>query len=436
MEERKKRRKRKTSKKTILIVIIAAVAVIGVVVGVIMNGADNGTITVSFAKVERRTVVQTVSATGKIQPETKVKVAPEVSGEIVDLLIKEGDTVTKGKLLARINPSIIETQLEQQKAYVDAAKQDVASIRVQMDNSLVELNRIKELYNKKVASKQDLDNSQAAYDAYIANYNATKARYNSAVASLKEIQVQAHKTTIFAPIDGIVTSLLVEKGERVVGTNMMSGTEMLTVSDLNVINAEVDVDENDIVLVKLGDTASIEIDAIPNKVFKGVVIEVGHSASTESGNSSVSAATGQTTTFSVKIRLLDTEARLRPGMSCSVEIFTAKHKDVLTVPLMAVTSRDQQTDTVKDEGPGSIHKEEKTKTEANKTQPKTIVFVKDGNKAKSKEVKIGISDMGYIEILAGLKEGETIISGPYQAVSKLLSDNAKIKEEKVLQRKK
>jgi HlyD family secretion protein len=296
---------------------------------------------------------------------------------------------------------------------------------VQVNNLEIELNRAKELYSKNVISKQELDTAQASYDGTFANYNAQLAQLESSEASLKQIQTEARKTTIFAPIDGIVTSLLVEKGERVVGTNMMSGTEMMTVSDLTIMNAEVDVDENDIVLVKIGDTANIEIDAIPDKIFKGVVIEVGHSASNNTGMN----ATNQTTTFGVKIRLIDVKGELRPGMSCNVEIETTTRTNVLSVPLQAVTSREGelQADTLSDSDEDIIDDVSKEKKSFGTKTPKTIIFVKDGDKAKQKEVKIGISNIGYIEIISGLLEGEEVITGSYQAVSKLLADGSKIK---------
>jgi HlyD family secretion protein len=423
---------KRSNKKAIIISACAVVAII-IIVATLFSKQDDKPIEVTFGKVERRTIIQTVSATGKIQPETKVKISPEVSGEIVNIAVKEGDTVKKGALLAKINPAIIETQLEQYRAMVSAAREDVASVKVQLNNLDVELKRAKELYSKDVISKQELDKAQSTFDATEANYKATLARANSTEANLKQIQTEAYKTTIFAPIDGIVTSLLVEKGERVVGTNMMSGTEMMTVSDLSIMNAEVDVDENDIVLVKIGDTADIEIDAIPNKTFKGIVIEVGHSASQ---SSAASASLSQTTTFSVKIRLLNTEGNLRPGMSCNVEIQTSRRNNVLAVPLQSVTSRDND---LKSDVIESLSEEDfkvrKEKVVLDNKTPKTIIFVKNGNKAMLKEIEIGISNIGYIEVLSGLKEGEAIISGSYQAVSKLLADGSKIKAAGVIPKK-
>ena len=426
--------KKQRSNKKAIIITIAAVGVIAMIIAAMFSNKSDKPIEVSFGKVERRTIIQTVSATGKIQPETKVKISPEVSGEIVQLNVKEGDAVGKGHLLAKINPAIIETQLEQYRAMRNAAKESVVSIKVQLDNSEIELNRAKELYSKNVISKQELDKAQSNYDVTNANYNGQLAQLENAIATLKQIETEARKTTIFAPIDGIVTSLLVEKGERVVGTNMMSGTEMMTVSDLGVMNAEVDVDENDIVLVKIGDTANIEIDAVPNKVFKGIVIEVGHSAANNTGMS----ATNQTTTFGVKIRLIDATFDLRPGMSCNVEIETKICNNVLAVPLQSVTTREVELKSdiiATDDENEKLENTHKEKPSFGNKTPKTIIFVKDGDKAKQKEIEIGISNIGYIEIISGLEEGEVVVTGSYQAVSKLLSDGSKIKEEVIVAKK-
>lgn len=424
-----KNNNQKRSNKTAIIVSIAALVVIGIVIAVLISDAGDKPITVTISKIERRTIVQIVSATGTIQPETQVKISPEVSGEIVELPVQEGNFVAKRTLLAKINPAVLESQLAQSKAMVNATKEDVNATKVQLDNLEVELRRTKDLYEKNFVSKQEMDKAQASFDAANANYQGAKARLVSSEASCRQIQEEFQKTTIYAPIDGVITSLLVEKNERVVGTNMMTGTEMMTVSDLNVMNAMVDVDENDIVLVNIGDTADVEIDALPDKIYKGVVVEVGHSASVTSAN----VATNQTTTFTVKVRLLDKEVKLRPGMSCNVDIQTAKLENVLSIPLQSVTSRDMNTDLNPDESGGGFGRGIQKVANENVTEkrkPETIVFVIEGDRVKSRVVNVGISDMGYIELISGLDEDERIVSGSYQAVSKLLSDGSKIKEDK------
>jgi len=429
--------KKKRSNKKAIIITAAAVVLIGIIIAATIEKSKERPIPVTFSKVEKRTIIQVVSATGKIQPETQIKISPEVSGEIVHLTVKEGDTVKTNTLLARINPAVIETQLAQYQAMVNASKEDVSQIKAQLNNLEIELKRTKELYEKKYVSKQEMDKAQTNYDATVASYNASIARSQSTLATLHQIQTEAKKTNISSPIDGIVTSLRVEKGERVVGTSMMAGTEMMTVSDLTVMNAEVDVDENDIVLVKVGDTATVEIDAFAEKIYKGIVVEVGHSAS---GGAAAGAATAsQTTTFRVKIRLLDSENKLRPGMSCNVEIHTARHENVLSVPLQSVTSRDDEKNNSNLEdsentAQQNIKTNENTRTE--RQNPTTIVFVRNGDIVNQREVKIGISDMGFIEIISGLSEGEEVVSGSYQAISRLLSDNSKVKEEEKIAAKK
>jgi HlyD family secretion protein len=267
--------------------------------------------------------------------------------------------------------------------------------------------------------------AQAAYDQAVSGYKAALARYNQALASLKQIKRSAERTTITAPIDGVVTSLSVEEGENVVGTAQMQGTEMMRVSDLSVMNAVVEVDENDIVMVKNGDTARVEVDALPDNIYNGVVIEIGHSAIVSSLGTQ-----DQVTNFEVKIRLIDEEPRLRPGMSCNVDIETKTRRDVIAVPLMAVTVRAEDFDRSPDvrEGERGLRKKENKESGVSKVKrPPSVVFIKDGNKVKKKEVKTGISDKGYIEITEGLEEGQTIVSGSYQAVSKQLHDGAEIK---------
>ena len=416
--------RKKRSYKRAIITSLVAIAIIIIILVIVFKDASNQPIPVTLTKVSRRTIIQTVSATGKIQPETKVAISPETSGEIIYLGVKEGDTVTSKTLLARINPDIIETQLEQYKSMVDAAKQDIESAKAQVINYTNNLSRTKELYEKKFASKQELDLIQSQYDAAVAANSAAVARYESSKASLKQIEKTAQRTTVYSPLDGIVTSLNVEKGERVVGTNMMAGTAMMTISDLSVMNAEVSVDENDIVLVKIGDTASIEIDAISGKIYKGVVVEVGHSAL-----SSSTVSQDQTTNFSVKIRILDKEARLRPGMSCNVDIHTDVRHDVLSVPLQSVTTREKSLESTAPEMQVGIEKIEKKSDTLGINTPKVSVFVKNGNIVNLIDVEIGISDRGFIEIISGLKEGEEVVSGSYQAISRLLQDSSYIKIE-------
>lgn len=382
---------------------------------------QDDSILVTTSNVSRKTIIQKVSAVGSIQPETEVKISSETSGELIFLDVKEGDTVSQGQILARVKPDIIETQLKQQEAALDGAKMDIEFQEANVEQTKAIFKRTKELFEKEFASKQDLENAKANYDKAQSQYQSALARFAQNQASLSQIKRSADRTTIYSPINGVVTSLLVELGEKILGTAQFQGTEIMKVADLNIINAIVEVDENDVVLLEKGDSARVEIDAFPNKIFNGYVLEIGHSAIISNTGSQ-----DQVTNFQVKIRLLDYDRKIRPGMSCEVKIETEIRKDVLAVPLQAVTVR---TNIEKaDEGKRGIRKVvDEKKTMSNK--PKPVVFIRDGNTAKLNSVEVGISDNGFIEVLSGLKEGEEIISGNYTAVSKDLQDKSKIKVE-------
>jgi HlyD family secretion protein len=411
---------KKRSKKPLIITLVLLVIIIAVIIAFTMNNKD-GAIKITTSKVEKKTITQSVSAIGNIVPETEVKISSETSGEIIFLGVNEGDTVKAGDILVRIKPDIVETQLQQYEAAMEASKLEIQSRKTELERTKAELERMKELYQKKFISAAEFDNTQAAYDQAISAYEAAQARYRQSQATYNQFERNFARTTIKSPINGIITSLSVEEGEKVVGTAQMAGTEMMRVSDLGVMNAEVKVDENDIVLVAVGDTATIEIDALPDKEYRGNVIEIGHSAIVSALGSQ-----DQVTNFKVTIRLLDEEPKLRPGMSCNTEIATETKYNVLSVPLQAVTIREKDFDRSPDvrEDVGMMNKEEDDVKKNGKEKPQSVVFVKDGNKAKMVKVETGISDEGIIEITKGLKDGETIISGSYQAVSKLLEDGS------------
>ena len=396
--------KKKSKKKLIIIISFIVVAIIGTIV---FNSYSNNNqaITVTTSKVEKRTISQSVSAIGKIQPETEVKVSSETSGEIIMLGVKEGDSVRAGKLMVRIKPDIIESQLEQFKAAAEASKMEIDMTKAEKERAENDLKRVTELFKKEYASKQEYETSKSTYEKSVSSYMASLSRYQQSLATLKQIEKTASRTTIFSPITGIVTLLNVEQGEKVVGTAQMAGTEMLRVSDLSVMNAMVDVDENDIVLVKIGDTAKIEVDAIPDKFYKGVVVEMGHSALVNSLGTQ-----DQVTNFKVKIRMIDKDSQFRPGMSCNVEIQTQTKQNVLAVPLQAVTVRDTAANFKEVDESASIQKKDDEESKQKIKRPPSVVFVKDGDKVKSKYVKWGISDKGLIEIIDELKEGEVIVS--------------------------
>jgi HlyD family secretion protein len=378
-------------------------------------------------KSARRTIFETITANGKIEPILEVKVSADVSGEIIDLFIKEGQSVKKGQLLLKIKPNIYISALDRAQAALNNAIANLDNLRARYNQSLVQLDKVKLNYerNKKLWEDKTISQSEweaaeteykvAVMDVDVAKENVKAAEYNvkSAEASLSEARENLSKTSIYAPMDGIITVLNVEKGERVVGTEMMAGTELLRVADLDQMRVLVTVNENDIVRVKLGDTAIVEVDAFMGNKFKGIVSDIAHSASTSG------ALADQVTSFDVKINLFPESYKslvtasnpypLRPGMTANVDVRTQVKFNTVSVPLEAITSRYNKADST-----------------AGSSAPE-VVFVVDNNRAILKKVKTGIQDDSFIEILDGLKEGETVVVGPFTAVSKRLSDKALVK---------
>ncbi len=422
---------KKKSKKKVIILIIIFVVIAGAIAAAVLRNQNDDVIRVTSVKADRRTITQTVAAIGKIQPETEVKISSETPGEIVFLGVKEGDTVHTGDLLVKVKPDIVETQLDQFRAAAEVSKMDIEVRRAEMNRMKSELRRATELYKKEFLSQQEFDKVKAIYEQSHSSFNGSLARYQQSLAGLKQIERSVERTTIIAPIDGIVTKLDVEKGEKVVGTAQFQGTELMRISDLTVMNAVVDVDENDIVHVETGDTTDIEIDAFPDEIFNGIVIEIGHSAKVNQLGSQ-----DQVTNFEVKIRLIDIENRLRPGMSCNVEIKTETKFEVVSVPLQAVTVRDSTVETAPDimKDDDYLRKNKDSKVRKKK-RPPSVVFLNDNGTAKISQVEIGISDKGFIEIIDGISQGDEVINGPFKAVSKLLKNGAKIKIDSTLGRR-
>lgn len=410
---------KKTSKARVITIVLLLIVIVGGGIWFIVANKGDSAVAVTVEPVGRRTITQTVSATGKIQPETLVKISSETSGEISFLGVKEGDTVKKGQLLIRIKPDIVETQLDQSKAAAGAAKANMNASKAELDRAQENLNRVTSLYEKKYASQEELEQARGTVNQRQAMYNAAAENYEQSLASLRQIQVQASRTSIYSPIDGIVTSLFIEQGEKVVGTAQMQGTEILQISDLTVMNALVDVDENDVVLINIGDTARIEIDAFPNRQFNGVVYQIGNAAKTSSLGTQE-----EVVNFEVRVRLIDLDPRLRPGMSGNADIETETHTNVLAVPLQAVTIR-QPAETEKKEEAAQEEDTAKEKRAAKKLP--SVVFVNKNNKAEMVKVETGISDNGYIEIKSGLEEGAPVVTGSFQAITKQLENGTVIK---------
>jgi HlyD family secretion protein len=420
-------KKKKKRNRWVWISLIALVIIVGALI--FINSGKEKAITVQVEKAAKRTITEVVQATGKVQPEYKVKVSPEVSGEIIELPYKEGARVKKGQLLAKIKPTSIEAQYEAARASLASAQARVEQIRAQKIQAELALKRGKELNAKGIVSASELEQLQATYDVADANFKAGQFDVSASQSQLKQFAESLRKTTVEAPMEGVVTQLISQLGEKVVGTSQFSGTEMMTVSDLSVMNAEVEVDENDVVNISIGDTARVTIDAFPGRVFKGVVVEIANSAKLKGVGSQ-----DQSTNFAVKIRLADfTEGELRPGMSCTAKIETETKVDVMTVPIMAVTRRTTmgaaKTEDKKDPDTQEISEAAKKAQKVQEDASPLIVFVIENGRAKAVQVKTGISDNSYVEILEGIKGGEQIVKGNYAAVSKDLKDKSLVRIE-------
>ncbi|MBC6366005.1 efflux RND transporter periplasmic adaptor subunit [Algoriphagus sp. AK58] len=386
---------------------------------------------VEFATVKKTAIVEKVSASGEIQPEVEVKLSPDVAGEIIELNVQEGDSVELGKLLVKIRPDNFISALDRTRANLNQQMANLAQSRAslqraeaQFTRSELDFKRQKTLHEQKAISDADYEQALANYitaqkDLEAAKQNVIAAEFivKSSQASVNEASENLRLTNVNSPVSGIVSSLKVEKGERVVGTQQMAGTEMMTIADLSKMEVRVDVNENDIVRLSLGDTTIIDVDAYSStgKKFKGIVTSIANTANTKASVDAV-------TEFKVKIRILnDSYADLvkagnkypfRPGMTASVEIMTNAKTDALAIPLSAVTTRESKQDSLT----------------GGATKAKEIVFVSENGEAKTRTVKTGISDYENIEILEGLKEGDEVISGPYFIVSKQLKEGDKVKK--------
>jgi len=387
------------------------------------------------------TIVETVSASGKIQPEIEIKISPDVSGEIIELSVKEGDEVKVGDLLIKINPDVYMANVDRLDATLNSAMANLATSKARFIESEATYKRNEKLWKDKVISDADFEGITA--NMHVAEQNMVAAEFNikSASASLKEARDNLAKTMIFAPVDGIVYGLNIEKGERVVGTSQFTGTEMMRLANLNEMEVSVEVNENDIVRVMKLDTADIEVDAYLDRTFKGIVTEVANSANT------AGIGADQVTNFTVKIRilqesyydLLDTAnlniSPFRPGMSASVEIRTETVKNTVGVPIQAVTIREDTSEAedyaavTKQEGvEASLGETRKGNEERKAGKKEECVFVLVDGKVELRWVKVGVQDNDHIEIKEGLTVGERIVVGPYSAVSKGLEDGKLVEE--------
>jgi HlyD family secretion protein len=387
-------------------------------------------IIVTVEKPEKRDIIETVAGNGKIQPVAELKISADVSGEIIELNIEEGQAVKKGDLLLVINPNLYMAAVQRTEAALNNAKANFANSKArtsqaeaQLTNATAQFNRNKKLYDDKAISKAEFENSEANYQVAIADLEAAKqtelaAAFNikSAEASLKEANDNLLRTKVYCPIDGTVSKLNKEKGERVVGTSQMEGTEILRIANLELMEVVVEINENDVVRINKGDSVIIEVDAYKDEKFKGLVTQIANSAKMEG------LGADQVTSFEIKIRVLETEKnstnfKFRPGMSANVDIVTNKSFKTLSIPIQSVTLRDAE-------------EFEGFDKENDKNIPLECVFIYENGKAVLRKVKTGVQDTKYIELKEGMTESEDVVTGPYGAIARDLKNNAAIVLEK------
>jgi len=421
------------SKKTVYF-LVGAIAIIGLLIVLSKSGAlgskDEGK-EVETSKVIASTIVETVSATGKIQPEIEVKISPEVSGEIILLNVKEGQVVKKGDLLVKINPDLYTSSYNRSLSNLSGSKAGLTQSEASFKEAKANYERNKTLYDKGVISKSDWDKAIASFEVAKATKQNSYYNVQSASATVNEAKDNLGRTTIYSPADGTISVLNVELGERVLGTQQMAGTELLRVANLNNMEVEVDVNENDIVKIKIGDEANVEVDAYLKKKFKGTVTSISNSASS-------TLTSDQVTNFKVKVRILKESYQdllegkpsayspFRPGMTATVDIITTTKANVLAVPISSVVVKSDTT-AVKD---FKVDDPNEKKVAPKSDKKYECVFVKVGDKAKIRVIKTGIQDDTNIEVLSGLKPGDVVITGPYTTVSKELNSGDKVKLKK------
>ena len=434
--------KRRRLRRKRYIIFGAAGAVLLLIIGLFVASKREKPIPVMTEKAIRRTILQTVSATGKIQPETEVKISPEVAGEIIELPVQDGMQVKKGDLLVKIKPDSYKALLEQQEAAISAAKATNLQQKATMMKSEHDFKRAEDLFGKKLISEQEYNAAEAADDVAKNTYESSLHEIERAQASSSQARDQLSKTTIYSPMDGTVTVLNSKLGERLVATNQFAGTEVMRVADLSHMQAVVDVNENDVVNVKLGDKASVKIDAYAGRKFKGVVQQIANTGKTTGAGTQE-----EVTNFEVKIRIDDHDVVLRPGLSCTADVETNMVKDAVAVPMQSVTIRTGDTNlspeeiekqkqkiAARDKGDNNAEfSNERLEKQAQKEEREKlakVVFVKNGNKAHLVKVVTGIADDSYMEIKSGIQPGDEVISGSYSAISRKLKDGAKVKIDK------
>ncbi len=411
-------------KKKVFILSGAGLLIVILVAAIVIGGKKEPVVAVQTEKVVRRTITQIVTASGQVEPKDLVAINPEVSGQIVDLPVVEGQQVSKGQVIVKIRPDQYVAQLQESEAQLQSAISQEQLDKANLDNTQSLYKRAEALFAKKLESVQDLQTAKTNYDVAQAQYESAKANVAQMKALVGVNQDALNKTTIKSPMDGVITVLNSKLGETVLGTSFTTGTEIMDIANMNTMEAQVNVDENDVVLVAVGDTANLSVDALPNKKIKGVVYQIASSGTTTGAGTQ-----DQVTNFLVKIRIIDpTEFNLKPGMSVTADIQTATHHNVLSVPIQSVTIR-----TPKAQTPAKVEnvamKEGNGRGGPVREKPEEVVFLVKNGVAHTAVVKRGISDDNYVEIDSGVTAGEEVVSGSFVAISRELQDGSKVRVE-------
>jgi HlyD family secretion protein len=434
-------RKRRSTRKRQIIIGVVGFLVLWLIVSILLSKREKP-IPVTTEKAVRKTVLQTVSATGKVQPETEVKISPEVAGEIIELPVADGMGIRKGDLLVKIKPDSYKALLEQQEASISSAKATNLQQKATLLKTEQDLKRAEDMYAKKTISIQEYNNAQAASDVAKNTFESSLHEIERAQAGSSQARDQLSKTTVYSPINGTVTILNSKLGERIVATGQFAGTEVMRVADLSRMQGVIDVNENDVPNVKIGDKANVKIDAYGDRKFRGTVAQIGNT-----GKTTGSGTQEEVTNFEVKINLEREDVLLRPGLSCTADIETNMVKDAVAVPMQAVTIRTGDSNlspeeiekkklksAARDKGDNNAdyvnERQEKAVQREEREKLAKVVFLKRGGKAQSVKVTTGISDDTYMEIKTGVQPGDEVISGSYSAISRKLKDGAKVTYDK------
>src|SRR5437016_7380504 len=435
--ESKAAKKQRARRKRQVIIGVAGFFVLWLIVSIMLSKREKA-IPVTTEKAVRKTILQVVSATGKVQPETEVKISPEVAGEIIELPVEDGKRVKQGDLLVRIKPDSYKALVEQQEAAISAAKAINLQQKATMLKTEHDFKRAEDLFSKKLISEQEYNAAEAAYDVAKNTYESSLHEIERAQAGSSQARDQLSKTTIYSPIDGTVTVLNSKQGERLVATGQFAGTEVMRVADLSHMEARVDVNENDVVNVKVGDKAEVKIDAYGDRKFHGTVYQIANT-----GKTTGTGTQEEVTNFEVTIRIEDTDVTLKPALSCTAEIHTNEVKDVVAVPMQAVTIRTGESNlspeeiekkkqkiAQRDKGDNNAEfvneRAEKAAQKEEREKLVKVVFLKKGNQAQKAKGTTGHPEDTYTEIKSGIQPGDDLISGSYSAISRKLKDGANV----------